>query len=154
MSVKAFIEQQEYDENLFKISLSQGVTLINRNNNVPLRVRNLLWTRKCKNTLQTLFCSSPVFFTVDEKTMIRNRYNRIPNPSSDTIRERNTNKSRRHKNNSTIGKPKGQLFLSRCLRGYLKHNEQILRLTESGRTNTIRINHNRSTALEPSVINY
>ena len=45
----------------------------------------------------TLFCYNPVFFIVDEKAMIRNRYNRIPHPSPDTIREKNTNKSRRHK---------------------------------------------------------
>ena len=37
---KAFIEQQEYEENVFKINLSQGVTLMKRNNNVSLRVRN------------------------------------------------------------------------------------------------------------------
>ena len=33
--------------------------------------------------------------------MIRNRYNRIPHPSTDTIRERNTNKSRRHEEITT-----------------------------------------------------
>ena len=33
---------------------------------------------------------------VDEKTMIRNRYNRIPHSSPDAIQERNINK-RRHK---------------------------------------------------------
>ena len=61
MSVKAFIEQQEYDENLFKISLSQGVTLIKRNNNVPLRVRNLLWTRKCKTHFRLYSVLVPYF---------------------------------------------------------------------------------------------
>ena len=34
-----------------------------------------------------------LLFIVDEKTMIRNQYNRIPRP----FPERNTNKSRRHK---------------------------------------------------------
>ena len=34
--IKAFIKQREYEENLFKINLSQGVTLIKRNNNVSL----------------------------------------------------------------------------------------------------------------------
>ena len=38
--IKAFIEQREYEENLFKINLSQGVALIKRNNNVSLRERN------------------------------------------------------------------------------------------------------------------
>ena len=36
--IQAFIEQREYEENLFKIKLSQGVTLIKRNNNVSLRL--------------------------------------------------------------------------------------------------------------------
>ena len=38
--IKAFIEQREYEENLFKINLSQGVTLIKRNDIVSLPVRN------------------------------------------------------------------------------------------------------------------
>ena len=38
--IKAFIEQREYEENVFKINLSQNVILIKRNNNVSLRVRN------------------------------------------------------------------------------------------------------------------
>ena len=40
-----------------------------------------------------MFYSNPVFFIVDEKTMIKNQYNRIPRP----FPERNTNKSRLHK---------------------------------------------------------
>ena len=40
---------------------------------------------------------SVIIIIVDEKSMIRSGYNRIPHPSLDTIRERNTNKSRRHK---------------------------------------------------------
>ena len=40
--IKAFIHMMEYDENVFKINLSQGVTLIKRNNNVSLQVRNQL----------------------------------------------------------------------------------------------------------------
>ena len=36
--IQAFIEKREYEENLFKINLSQGVTLIKRNNNVSLRL--------------------------------------------------------------------------------------------------------------------
>ena len=40
--IKAFIEQRECEENVFKINLSQGVTLIKRNNNVFLWVRNKL----------------------------------------------------------------------------------------------------------------
>ena len=106
--IKAFIEQREYEENLFKTNLSQGVG-------------------KCKNTLQTLFCYNPVIFIVDEKAMIGNRNNRIPHPSPDTIRKRNTYKSRRHKNNITIVKPRGQLVPSRCPRSYLKYNEQIVK---------------------------
>ena len=38
--IKAFIKQKEYEENLLKINLSQGVTLIKRNNNVSSRLRN------------------------------------------------------------------------------------------------------------------
>ena len=33
---------------------------------------------------------SHIFGRVDEKAMIRNQYNRIPLPSQNTIRERNT----------------------------------------------------------------
>ena len=39
--IKTFIEQRQYEETMFKINLSQDViTLIKRNNNVSLRVRN------------------------------------------------------------------------------------------------------------------
>ena len=37
---------------------------------------------------------------VDQKGMIRNRYNRIPQPGPDTKRERNTYHTRRHKINA------------------------------------------------------
>ena len=39
--IQAFIEQREYKENVLKIKLSQGDTLI-KNINVSLRVRNQL----------------------------------------------------------------------------------------------------------------
>ena len=38
--IKAFTEQRENEENLFKINPSQDVTLMKRNNNVSLLVRN------------------------------------------------------------------------------------------------------------------
>ena len=81
---------------------------------------------------------------VNEETMIRNQYNRNPRP----LPERNTNKSRRHKAITTesenqevssfpvdvyettlniMDKPRGQLFPSRCLWNYLKHNGQIVK---------------------------
>ena len=58
------------------------------------------------------------------------------------------------KSNSTSGNLRGQLPPSRCPPGHPKQNQQIFRLTGSEHTITIRINHNRSTALERSVINY
>ena len=100
-------------------------------------------------------CYNPVFFIVDEKAMIRNRYNQIPHPSPDTIRERNINKSRRHKKITAQSESQEiSSFSVDVHEATLNVITNSQRLTESGRTNTIRINHNRSTALEPSVINY
>ena len=83
--------------------------------------------------------------------MIRNRYSRIPHPVLNTNgKGTRTTKMTLNKNNT---KQKGQLFPSRWPQGYPKKNEQLVKL-ESGRTLTIRINHNRSTAFEWSVINY
>ena len=54
---------------------------------------------------------------IDEKAMIRNRYNRIPDTSPDT-----TNSQDCIKENSISGKPRRHLFPSRCPPGYPKQN--------------------------------
>ena len=40
ISIKMFIEQLEYEQNVFKMNLIQCVTLVKRKNNESLRVRN------------------------------------------------------------------------------------------------------------------
>ena len=68
------------------------------------------------------FIRLPVLFIVDEKAMIRSRYNRIPHPSPDTIGERNTNNQ-----DGISGKPRGQLFPNRFPPGQPVHNQQIVK---------------------------
>ena len=48
---------------------------------------NTLW----RNVLWNFQYQLQVQIKVDETAMIMNQYNRIPHPSQDTIRERNTN---------------------------------------------------------------
>ena len=87
--------------------------------------------------------------------MIRNRYNRIPHPVLNTKRERDPynydgTKQKQHK-----WKAKGTALSQQMATRLSKINWTVSqRQTESGRTLTIRINHNISIALERSVINY
>ena len=93
-----------------------------------------------------------------ENAIIRNQYNRISHTSEDTTRETNTN----HTNSQDgINKTQHTEAESQGVSSFQANVHQAIlniingqRLTGSGRTNTIKINHNRSAALERSVINY
>ena len=91
--------------------------------------------------------------------MIRNRYDQIPHPDPDTKQERNTNnldclkkqkkKKKKQYKQKVTRTTLSQQMASRLFYIYIKRIQ-----IESRRTMTIIINHNRSTALEWSVINY
>ena len=87
--------------------------------------------------------------------MIRNRYNRIPYPArtpngkgTPTIKMALKLKQHKRKAKGTAHSQQMAIRLS------LINRTVSQRQTEIGRTLTIRINHNRSIALECSVINY
>ena len=62
---------------------------------------------------------------------------------------------RRQVKNSTSGKPRGHLIPNRRPPAHPQHSKQKLRRQkENGRTMTIRITHNRGTALERSIIHH
>ena len=81
--------------------------------------------------------------------MIRNRYKWLPHPALDIKLERNTYSLDGVKENSKSRKPRAdghQAILNKITKSH--------RQSESGRTIIIRINHNRSIALEQSAVNY
>ena len=87
---------------------------------------------------------------VDKKAMIVNRYNSTSFPIHHTGNEHK--QLRRHKVKQHKQKSK-RSALSQQIFTRLSYTTNSQRLTGSGRTMTIKINHNRSTALERSVIN-
>ena len=92
--------------------------------------------------------------TTGDDAMIRNRHNQIPYPAEDTKRERNTNNLDGIKFKTT--RTKGQddnSFPADDNWAILNKPRKNHRQTACGRTMAIRINHNRSTALERSVFN-
>ena len=89
-----------------------------------------------------------------DKAMIRNRYNRIPYPPITRHRTGKEHKQlRRHKVKQHKRKGNGSA-LSQQMSTRLSETKSTKRLTGIRRTMTIRIHHNRSTALERSVICY
>ena len=86
--------------------------------------------------------------------MIRNRYNRIPYPALNTKRERDTYNLDGTKIKTAQVKSQGDSSFPIDGHKAILNKLNSKSKTESGRTLTIRINHNRSIALEQSVINY
>ena len=88
------------------------------------------------------FCDGRRIKTIklDEKSMLKNQYNPIPHPALDTKWERK--RTIQGSKNSKSRKPRGD--------GHQAILNRMKRQTKSGRTLTIIINHNRSTALERS----
>ena len=93
-----------------------------------------------------------VWWKVDKKAMIRNRYNRIPHPALNTKQERDT-----YGNKIKTAQVKSQgdsSFPTNGLKATLINWTVSQRQIEGGRTLPIRINHNRSIALERPALDY
>ena len=109
------------------------------------RPRGRCWKMHIANADVT-FCDVPRIKTIklDGKATPRNRYNQIPHPALHTKWEKKTYNNIKYKirTNSKRRKSRGD--------GHQAILNRMKRQTESGRTLTIRINHNRSTALERS----
>ena len=87
---------------------------------------------------------------VYEKAMIRNRYNKI----STSFPRHHTGKEYKQLRRHKVKRQRTSSFQAHDHQAILNNMNKKLRQTESGRTMTIRINHNSNTALERSVTIY
>ena len=99
--------------------------------------------------------TNPCYNEVDKKAMIRTRYNRIPYPTLNTKWERDTYSQDGTKlKTAQVKSQGGSCFPTDVHKAILNKLNSKSKTNRKRRTLTIKINHNRSIALERSVINY